>query len=62
LYNIIIKFGVPVGLVRVIKMCLNETSNKLHIGTYLSDALPSQADLKQGDALSPLLFNLALGT
>jgi hypothetical protein len=25
LYNILIKFGVPMKLVRLIKMCLNET-------------------------------------
>jgi hypothetical protein len=30
------------------------------IGTYLSDNFPIQNDLKQGDALPPLLFNFAL--
>jgi hypothetical protein len=32
----------------------------VHIGKYQSDKFPIQNDLKQGDALSPLLFNFAL--
>jgi hypothetical protein len=48
-------------LVRLIKMCLNETYNKVRIGEhYLSVSFPIQNGLKQGDALSPLLFNFAL--
>jgi hypothetical protein len=42
-------------------MCLNETYNKVHIGKHLSDNCPFQNGLKQGDALSPLLFNFAPG-
>jgi hypothetical protein len=41
-------------------MCLNETYSKVRIGKHLSDSFPIQNGLKQGDALSPLLFNLAL--
>jgi hypothetical protein len=47
-------------LVRLIKICLNETYSKVRIGKYLSDAFPVQNGLKQGDTLSPLLFNFAL--
>jgi hypothetical protein len=47
--------------VRLIKMCSNETYNKVRIGTHFSDNFPIQNILKQGDALSPLLFNFALG-
>jgi hypothetical protein len=39
-YNILIQFGVPMKLVRLIKMCLNETYSKVHIGKYLSDTFP----------------------
>jgi hypothetical protein len=46
--------------VRLIKMCLNETYSKVRIGEHLSETSPIQNDLKQGDALSPLLFNFAL--
>jgi hypothetical protein len=41
-------------------MCLNETYNKVGIGKHLSDTFPVQNDLKEGDALLPLLFNFAL--
>jgi hypothetical protein len=47
-------------LVRLIKMCLNETYSKVRIGKPLSDSFPIQNGLKQGDALSPPLFNFAL--
>jgi hypothetical protein len=41
-------------------MCLSKTYNKVRIGKYLSDMFPIQNGLKQGDALSPLIFNFAL--
>jgi hypothetical protein len=59
LYNTVIEFGVPMKLVRLIKICLNEMYSKLHIDKHLSNSFPIQNGLKQ-DALSPLLFNLAL--
>jgi hypothetical protein len=60
LYNILIEFGVPMKLVRLIKMCLNEMYSKVRIGKHLSESFPIQNGLKQGDALSPLLFKFAL--
>jgi hypothetical protein len=60
LYNILIEFGVSMKLVRLIRMCLEETYSKVHIGKHLSDSFPIQNGLKQRDALSPLLFNFAL--
>jgi hypothetical protein len=47
-------------LVRLIKMCLNETYGRVRVGKHLSDMFPISNDFKQGDALSPLLFNSAL--
>jgi hypothetical protein len=60
LYTILIEFGVPMKLVRLIEMCLNETYSKVHIGRQFSYNFPIQNGLKQGDALLPLLFNFAL--
>jgi Reverse transcriptase (RNA-dependent DNA polymerase). len=60
LYNTLIKFGVPRKLVRLIKTCLDGTRSKVRIENYLSSSFPIENGLKQGDALSPLLFNFAL--
>jgi hypothetical protein len=60
LYSILLQFGIPKKLVRLIKLCLNETCSKVCVGKLLSDKFPVQNGLKQGDTLSPLLFNFAL--
>jgi hypothetical protein len=46
--------------VGLIKICLNETYSRVCIGKNLSDKFTIQNGLKQGDALSPLLYNFAL--
>ena len=60
LYDILIKFGVPKKLVRLINTCLDGTQRKVRIGNYLSSSFPIENSLKQGDALSPQLFNFSL--
>jgi hypothetical protein len=60
LYNILIEFGVLMKLVRLIKMCFNETYCKVSICKHFPDGFPIQNGLEQGDALSSLLFNFAL--
>jgi hypothetical protein len=44
-------------LFRLIKMCLKETYGEVRIGKYLCENFPNKNYLKEGDALSPLLFN-----
>jgi hypothetical protein len=44
----------------LIKICLNETYSKVRIGKPLSDSFPIQNGLKQGNDISPVLFNFAL--
>jgi hypothetical protein len=39
---------------------LNGTYSKVRISKYLSDNFPIQSGLKQGNPLSPLLFNIGL--
>ncbi|KAJ4438869.1 hypothetical protein ANN_14822 [Periplaneta americana] len=39
---------------------VNDEKNRVRIGQFLSDPFPIHCGLKQGDALSPLLFNFAL--
>jgi len=60
LYNILIEFGIPLNLVRLLKMCLNETYGRVRVGKHLPNAFPLRNGLKQGDVLSPLLFNFVL--
>jgi hypothetical protein len=35
LYNILIEFGIPMILVRLVKMCLNETKRRVRLGKHL---------------------------
>jgi hypothetical protein len=49
LYSSFIEFDVPMKLLRLIKMCLNETYGKVYIGKHLSDNFSIQNGLKQGD-------------
>ena len=41
-------------------MCLNATYSRFRVGKLLPDTFPIKDGLKQGHALSPLLFNFAL--
>jgi len=60
LYKILIEFGIPRNLVRLIKMSLTETYRRVQVGKNVSDGFPIRNGLKQGEALSPMLFNFAL--
>jgi len=63
LYNIVIEFGIPMQLVRPIKMCLNEIYSKVRLCKYLSYVFGAQNGLKEEEeeeALLPLFFNFAL--
>jgi len=60
LYKILIEFGIPRKLVRLVKMSLTETCSRVRVGKNVSDRFPIRNGLKQGDALSPMLINFAL--
>jgi hypothetical protein len=60
LYSTAIDVCIPVKLIRLIKMYLNETCSKFRIGKNLSDAFPMQNGLYRRDVLLPLLFNFGL--
>ena len=60
LFNMLIEFGIPMKLVRLIKMCLKDICSRSRGGKHLSDRFPIRNGLKQGDALSPLLVNFAV--
>jgi len=60
LYNILIQFGIPMKLVRLIKTCLTETYSRVRVGKNLPDMFPVRNGLKQVDDLLPLLFNFGV--
>ena len=57
LYSILIEFDIPMKLIRLIKMCVNEMYGRVWVGKNLSDMFPIKNGLKEGYALSLLLFN-----
>jgi len=59
LNNIIIEFGIPMKLEKLI-MCPDEKYSRVRVGKNLSDMFLIKNGLKQGDALSPMLFNFDL--
>jgi hypothetical protein len=60
LYNILIEFGIPNKLARLIKKCLTGTYSRVRMGNNLFEMFPIGKGLKQGDALTQLFFNFAL--
>ena len=60
LHKILIEFGIPRKLVRLIKMSLTETYSRVRVGKNVCDRFPIRNGLKHGDALSPMLLNFAL--
>jgi len=59
-YNILIDSGICMKLVRLIKICMNETYSRVQVGKHVSYMFPFKNGLKQGDAILPLLFNFPL--
>ena len=59
LFNILIEFGITMKLVRLIKMCLNETYTRVQVHKHLFGIFHIKNGLKQGSAVLPLLFSCA---
>jgi hypothetical protein len=60
-YNISVESGIIMNLVRLIKMCLNETYSSVRVGKHLSDIFLIKHVFKEEDALSSMIFNFVLG-
>ena len=60
LWNILNFFHVPVKLINLTQMCYSNTRCRIKIGGECTDPFSIQGGLKQGCALSTLLFNLVL--
>jgi hypothetical protein len=61
LYNILIEFGIPMKLVRLVKMCLNETYSRVQIGKHLSDIFPTKNGCETGSCFIAIAFQLCFG-
>ncbi|PSN39681.1 hypothetical protein C0J52_14417 [Blattella germanica] len=57
LYSILMNSGIHKKIVTHIGMCLNGTKSRVRVDKQVSDIFEIHNGLKQGDKLSPLLFN-----
>jgi len=54
------KMGIPAKLVKIIRACAYESKSKVSFGGEVSGEFPVTTRLRQGDSLSPALFNITL--
>ena len=54
------EFKIPTKLINMCKTCVQKTRSAVRIEGTLSFLFENKTGLKQGDPLSPILFNLAL--
>jgi len=54
------EFGFPKKLIALTKMCMENTKYRVRIQNVTSGTFTVETELKQGNALSPILLNLAL--
>ncbi|CAK1604104.1 unnamed protein product [Parnassius mnemosyne] len=60
LYQAMMEIGIPTKLVRLTKMILKNSQSVVRVQTNVSEPFRTNDGLRQGDALSCLLFNIAL--
>lgn len=60
LYRTMHEFGIPKKLIRLVKITLTNTTNRVRIHGKLAEQFVTNNGLRQGDPLSTLLFNLVL--
>ena len=57
LYNILVEFCIPVKVIRLIKVCLNEFCSTVRVSKHLSDMFPIRNGLKQGGVIRRVQVN-----
>lgn len=62
LWNVLITFEAPTKTARMIKILMNKTRCKVKFNQHLPDEFKVKTRLRQGDAISPAFFNIALET
>lgn len=61
LYKIMLTFGITTKRVRLTKMVMSNLTARVRTHNNVMNAFKTENGIKQGDRMSPLLFNLALG-
>lgn len=59
LKHVLVKFGFPRPLVKCIYKLMGDNQIRINLNGHLSTAVAKLRGLKQGDPLSPILYNLA---
>jgi len=54
------EFGFPKKLIRLTKLCMDNTHYTVRVDNTMSTPFTVDTGMKQGDAMSPILFNQAL--
>lgn len=60
LLNILMEFNFPIKLIKLIEATLKNTEIKVKVSSKASSPVKVTIGLRQGDALSSILFNLVL--
>jgi hypothetical protein len=60
LWKILKNFGLPTKLINMIKLCNTNTSSEFKVNNEISSSFTINNGLKQGDAMSPVLFNTSM--
>lgn len=60
MYETLQEFGIPDKLIRLVRMCLNNSAARVRVQGGFSDVFSISRGLRQGDVLSTILFNLTL--
>ncbi|KAI5737941.1 hypothetical protein M8J77_000982 [Diaphorina citri] len=60
IWNAMHELGIPKKLIRMVKECALGSVNRVRVAGEVSSAFTVESGLKQGDGLSPLLFNITL--
>jgi len=60
LWKILKNVGLQTKLINMIKLCNTNTSSRVKVNNEISSSFTIISGLKQGDAMSPVLYNMAL--
>jgi len=62
LWNVMVQLGISAKLVRMVKACMQNSRCKVKFNSVLSEEFTVNTGVRQSDFLSPVLFNIALGS